>query len=152
MSIMLALKRPLWKIDAIEIQPRLHELALENARLCGVSVNFKLSDLRDYDAADKYDLIVSNPPWQKHGTGRQSKYAGRNISRHEVFCTMGDVLDCVQRNLSQAGGAILVYPEKREEDLRQEAENTLLDIISASFAAGLKDQKIFLIRHKGNSG
>lgn len=149
---MLALKRPLWRIDAIEIQPALHELALENARLCGVSVHFMLFDLRDYDAAEKYDLIVSNPPWQKHGTGKQSKYAGRNISRHEVFCTMGDVLDCVQRNLSPAGEAILIYPEKREDDLRQKVENTLLDIISDSFAAGLKDQKIFSMRHKGNSG
>jgi tRNA1(Val) A37 N6-methylase TrmN6 len=148
-SIMLALQRPHWKIDAIEIQPGLHALAVKNAALCNVRVNFMPFDLRDYDSGQKYDLIVSNPPWQKHGTGRQSNYPSRNISRHEISCAVPDVLNCAKRNLHPAGALILIYPGNREGEIRSQAENSLLDIISVSPAAELKEQKIFYIRHKG---
>lgn len=150
-SIMLALQRPLWQIEAVEIQPELHALALKNALLCGVNPHFILGDLRTFQAAQAYDLVVSNPPWQKQGSGIPSKHQARNISRCELFCTMQDLLECLKRNLADAGEAVLLYPAQREHELRRQAEKSLLDIIHTLAVADLKEHNIYRIRHKGKT-
>lgn len=150
-SLMLALQRPIWQIDALEIQPKLHELALQNALLCKVEPHFILGDLRTFRAAEAYDLVVSNPPWQKQGSGIPSQYPARNISRSEILCTLQDLLDCLKRNLADAGEAVLIYPVQREQELRTSAAKSLLDIIPAPAVADLKEHKIYRIRHKGKT-
>ena len=148
-SIMLALQRPRWQIDALEIQPKLHQLAVDNASLCGVEVAFQLADLRDFQAEQAYQLIISNPPWRKRGSGLPSPHPSREASRSELFCNMADVLACVKRNLSPAGAALLVYPASRERELAATAQNTLLDIISALAVTGHKEHTIYRFSHKG---
>ncbi|MBW6513309.1 MAG: methyltransferase [Candidatus Syntrophosphaera sp.] len=150
-SIMLALARPGWEIEALEIQPELHALACENASRLGLQIQFLLSDLRQYSSDEPYSLIVSNPPWQKTGSGRYSPLQSRNVSRFELECALQDVLDCVRRNLAPEGDALLLYPASRAEDIRVAAAKTLLDIISLSPAAGLKRHLICHIRHKGQA-
>lgn len=47
---------------AIDISKQALNVAKENAKLNGVSVNFERSDLLD-NVTDKFDVIVSNPPY-----------------------------------------------------------------------------------------
>jgi tRNA1Val (adenine37-N6)-methyltransferase len=148
-AIMLALQCPTCQVEGLEIQPQLQELAESNAKLSGVAVSFHQGDLRTYQSPQPYDLIVSNPPWQKEGSGRLSPSQAKNISRFEISATMEDVLACVRRNLAPKGDALLLYPEQRVDDLRKLAPKTFLDIISLLPTKGLEKHFICRLRHRG---
>ncbi len=128
-AIMLALQKPGWQIDAIDVLPLQIELAIANAALCDVQINFFCQDLRDCRPRQKYDLIVSNPPWQKLGSGTLSQNEARNIGRHELLCTMEDVISLIQRSLVPDGKAFVIYPLSREKDMISQAQKSSLDII-----------------------
>jgi len=147
--IMLALRRPAWKISGIEIQPHLAKLARGNASLCALDIFFRQDDIRTFEAKEKFGLILSNPPWLKAGSGIPSKDPAREISRRELLCTLEDIAECVQRNLSPEGSALLLYPSVRLPELNTAVEKSLLDIIDTLPAAGLKEHMICHIRHKG---
>lgn len=135
-SIMCALSRPQWKISAVEIQPELAELARQNAKACELPIEILQQDLRKTEGS--YDLILSNPPWRKLGSGKMSSYSSRNLSRFEMTCDMYDVLSAVKRMLSPQGLAILLYPTLREADLHDAAEKSMLDIIAQKQEFGKK--------------
>ncbi len=144
---MLALQRPGWRVEGLEIQPELVALARQNAAQCGLKIAFHEGDICSF--THPYDLIVSNPPWRPLGSGKPSPSEARNISRFELLCSMSDVLACVKRNLSPSGDALLLYPQSRTDELARGAKNSLLDISSLFPAAGLQEHIICHIRHKG---
>ncbi len=148
-AIMLALGRPSWRVEGLEVQTGLHSLAQSNAALCGVELLFRAGDLRCFSSDTPYGLIVSNPPWLPAGSGKPSASAVRNASRFELLCCLDDILACVERNLDSTGSALLLYPRSRNGALRAAAGKTLLDIISLSPATGLREHIICHIRHKG---
>jgi 16S rRNA (guanine1207-N2)-methyltransferase len=116
-SIMLSYYRPTWKITGIDIQPHLVKLAKDNSRLAEVDPLFLCSDLKSFSAKKKIDLIISNPPYFPKIDGRISPVRERAISRHEIKCTMNDVLNAVKRNLNSEGKAYLLYPMSRINEL-----------------------------------
>ena len=121
-SIMLAHHRPAWKITGIDIQSHLVKLAKDNSRLAEVDTTFLCSDLKSFSAKEKFDLIISNPPYFPKIDGRISPVRERAISRHEISCTMNDVLMAVKRNLNSEGKAYLIYPMSRINELSVSAK------------------------------
>ena len=63
-ALAIAQERPAWSVDAVDASDDALALARENALLTGLSerVRFKKSDWFSA-VTDKYDLIVSNPPY-----------------------------------------------------------------------------------------
>ena len=116
-SIMLAYYCPTWKITGIDIQPHLVKLAKENSRLAEVNTAFLCSDLKSFSTKEKFNLIISNPPYYVKTDGKISPIRERAISRHEVMCSMYDVLKAVKRNLTSEGKAYLLYPMSRINEL-----------------------------------
>ncbi|MCB5252854.1 MAG: methyltransferase [Candidatus Cloacimonadaceae bacterium] len=144
-SIMCALSRPLWQITAIDIQPHLISLAKANARDCQVDIAWQTQDLKQHRG--EYDLIVSNPPWQKLGSGILSPSESRNLSRFEIACSMGDITESIQLCLAPSGSALLIYPQSRNQNLIHSLDNTLLDIKKQYKDHGTNSYVISLIRH-----
>jgi len=122
LSIVLARHFKSWQITGLEIQFEMHKLAVQNASSLCLPINFVHGDLRTYQADTGFDVIVSNPPWQKLGGGLLSPLYERAVSRSEVLCTLADVLDSCRRNLAEAGEIILLYPISRREEVLIEAE------------------------------
>jgi tRNA1(Val) A37 N6-methylase TrmN6 len=145
LSIMCALARPLWQITAIDIQPHLIELAQANAEGCKVDISFLVQDLKQHQG--EYDLIISNPPWQKLGSGIMSPSLSRNLSRFELACNLADLIRSLQLCLVPTGSALLIYPESRNQDLSQSLDNTLLDIKQQYKHSGKNTYVISLIKH-----
>lgn len=148
-SLMLALQRPLWDITGIEIQPHLHELSLQNTMRCNISTEFLLADLKLYADAASFDLIIANPPWMKAGSGMPSPDAARNISRVEIQCTVSDVCSCISRNLGAVGQALIIYPAHRDQDVREVADKSLLDIIGTFVPAETNKYIIYRMMKRG---
>ena len=64
LALALAQERPAWRIDALDASDDALALARENAALAGLAsrVNFAKSDWFSA-VTDRYDLVVSNPPY-----------------------------------------------------------------------------------------
>lgn len=134
LSILLKLHRPNWVVTGIEIQRSLWELSNWNASNCNVLVRFIEGDLRiitQYIPEEKFDLVISNPPFYKIGEHRLSIDIEKAISRHEVLCTMDNVVSTVSQKLKPGGKAFLAYPSKRVEELKEKIKNIDLQFIAA---------------------
>ncbi len=130
LSIMLQRSFPAWDITGLEIQASLHSLAEANATSLNLPVKFVCADLRSYTDADQYDLIISNPPWQKAGHGLVSPNPERAISRTELCCTMPGLLAFCERNLGESKQAVILYPPSRQAELIHEATKSKLNLLN----------------------
>lgn len=62
--ISIALKKEIeCNIVAIDISKKAIDVAMDNAKQNNVEIDFKLCDIHNYNSLDKYDLIISNPPY-----------------------------------------------------------------------------------------
>jgi tRNA1Val (adenine37-N6)-methyltransferase len=137
-SIMLSHYRPKWDILGIEIQPELMELSFQNNISAETNASFMLNDFRNFTSPDKFDLIISNPPYFKKNDGKLSPVVSRAISRHEIKCDMNDVLLTIRRNLYKNGKAFIMYPESRETEFKKNAKKVDLKIAQKFLFTGIK--------------
>ncbi|MCL2228057.1 MAG: methyltransferase, partial [Oscillospiraceae bacterium] len=117
-SVILAWENPLLRIDGIEIQPEAAQLAIENAKLCGVSDRLRIieGDLRKHRSLLKsgaYDLTVSNPPYYTIGSGKLPSATGLATARSEENCTLEDVCDAAGYLTRWGGSFMLVHKPER---------------------------------------
>ena len=62
-AITLKLERPTWEVWATDISCSALQVARENAETLGADITFRHSDLLEQLDGEKFDLIVSNPPY-----------------------------------------------------------------------------------------
>ena len=146
MSLMLKHYRQSWSISGIEIQKHLVEISQENSRLAEENVNFYEADLRTYSEIDKFDLIVTNPPYYKVNESRISPSKERAIARHELLCKMSDVIAAIRRNLSNCGRAYLLYPQNREEELLEVVGTMNMKLDKIREVSSLKKNRVIIYR------
>lgn len=80
--IAISLKKNLndYKVSAIDVSEGALIVARENALLNNAEVNFILADILNYKSAEKYDVIVSNPPYI---TIEEQKAMHKNVLENE---------------------------------------------------------------------
>jgi tRNA1Val (adenine37-N6)-methyltransferase len=133
LSILLKLHRPGWHVTGIEIQHQLVDLSIKNAANCNVPIRFIEGDIRkinDFLPLNEYDLVVSNPPFFRIGEFRLSANPEKAISRHELLCTMDDILVAVKKTIKLNGNAFLIYPNDRISEVKGKIKNIDLQIIT----------------------
>ena len=72
-------------------------------------------------ATNKYDLIVSNPPFFD-GTSK-SPFESRNMARHEDYLNLEDLLEGCSKVLNDKGVVVVVWPVKRKKKLLELARH-----------------------------
>ncbi|EDL63774.1 tRNA1(Val) (adenine(37)-N6)-methyltransferase [Bacillus sp. SG-1] len=110
-------------ITGVEIQERLFEMAnrsIEYNKL-GNQISMIHGDIKDMPARfgnDKFDAVTCNPPYfskgEKEKINSNEHYA---IARHELLCTLEDVVKAVGLLLKQGGKASFVHRPGRGVDL-----------------------------------
>ena len=150
LSIMLAHYRPSWQITALELQPHLAELATQNCQSADtLNVTVFNQDLRLWKTDSRYELIFSNPPFFRKTSGHISPIREKAISRHEITCTLQDILNFIRRFLKPAGKAYLIYPQQRREELEKYAKKVDLNIDGEfSFKENKKVKIVFLLSQR----
>lgn len=106
------------KIEGIDINPDLIELAQANAQLNGLSEQtaFAARDLRDCKrdfAPESYDAVVMNPPYDEPGRSRPSQNPAMSAAMHGDQCTLADVTSAAKYLLRNGGKLFLVLRAKR---------------------------------------
>jgi tRNA1(Val) A37 N6-methylase TrmN6 len=130
-SFMLALQRPQWDLEGIELVKELTDLAADNNLKLGLNCRFITGDIRDHRSLLRYKdygLVFSNPPWCKKGSGKLSPDPLKNAARHETTCRMRDIMVCIDWCLNETGTAWTVYPLERKEDLPKAMIGTNLEV------------------------
>ena len=119
-AILLAQKFPHLSVTAVEIQKELADCARKNITDLGLLNRIRLlhQDIRALDPPPGlFDLMVSNPPYKKRGTGRINPDSCRAAARHEILLTIDQLFTQARRLLRPGGRLYLIFPEERLPDL-----------------------------------
>ena len=120
--ILLSAKTETKSISGLEIQKSVLDMAKRSVELNKLEGRIFLTcgDLKN--AAEIYgkrqfDLITCNPPYMPKGRGIQNPENEKLIARHEILCTLDDVIRVSAALLTQNGHLALVHKPSRLADI-----------------------------------
>lgn len=98
------------QIHGVELNQEAYQQALENQDNCPWKERVEIfhQKIQDFQSQEKYDVIVSNPPFFLAGT--KSHNHQRNQARHTNELPFDDLLKSVDRLLSQKGKFSVILP------------------------------------------
>jgi len=122
LSFLLLLADPDARGEAIEIQPSLAVLAERGVQRNGCQERLRIvvGDARTLvanDEAERFDTVVSNPPYRTVGSGTLSANEQRRLSNHEVTLSLDDWTQVAARMVRPGGRVGVVFPAEREAAL-----------------------------------
>jgi tRNA1Val (adenine37-N6)-methyltransferase len=109
-------------ITGLEIQTPLVEMARRSVALNGLSGQIKIiqGDIKNPGSeipSNYFDVVVSNPPYMRAQAGLKNHRETKTISRHEVLCSIEDILIFSKRMLKDRGRLFLVHRPERLGDI-----------------------------------
>lgn len=115
-------KNQIKKIYGIEIQQEVSEMAQRTMKINGLDqkieiVNEDLKEIFNVLGVNRYDVVVSNPPYMGRGNGIVNPYDKKAISRHEIACNLEDVILSASKLLKHNGKFYLVHRPHRIVDI-----------------------------------
>jgi len=113
-------------ITGIEMQAEMAGLAMRNVSLNNLSdrisiVQGDVTEVKKYFPGSTFDLVISNPPYRKRGTGRVSPKPGRDNARHESTASLPDFLAAAKYLAKVSGRICFIYHPSRIAELFAEA-------------------------------
>ncbi len=110
-------------ITGLEIQADMAEMARRSVALNHLEsrVSILTGDIANCPVElvpkGMFHHVVSNPPYQKKGSGIQNPTDSKAIARHEIFCTLEDVISLAARSLTEGGTFTMVHRPDRLCDI-----------------------------------
>jgi tRNA1Val (adenine37-N6)-methyltransferase len=107
-------------VRAIDVQPRLCDLAVRNAALNGYGDRMQVicgDFLSLRGGLEPQALVFSNPPYFPLGRGRLSAVEEVRDARFETRLSLADFMEALALLLSAQGRACLILPAQREGEL-----------------------------------
>lgn len=128
MPLLLALKNPNLHIIGVEIQKELYEFARRNSidNTFGENIQIFHKDIKKTRLSDingRADIIISNPPYIKKGSGRLNPDSRKAIARHEITLDIEQFFQCASRLLHKNGKVYVIFPADRLSDLLDAMEH-----------------------------
>jgi len=119
LSLMIAQKNPEVDILAIEIDEDAKNQAKENvdATPWKERINIVEGDVKDYSFSEKFDLIVTNPPFYEKEI--KSTTSNKNVAHHSENLTLEELLTVIKNNLNHDACFFLLLPYKRNEEIKR---------------------------------
>lgn len=116
----------------LEIQEESVEMAKRSVRLNGLEdkVTIDFGDVKNTEAlyrASSFDVVTVNPPYMNEGGGLKNGYSPKTIARHEVLCSLEDVVDAAARLLVPQGRLYMVHRPHRLTDIMVTLRNHRLE-------------------------
>ncbi|MHB8810378.1 MAG: tRNA1(Val) (adenine(37)-N6)-methyltransferase [Desulfobulbaceae bacterium] len=117
-GLILAFRHPGVRVTGLEVQGELARLAEENSRRNSLEarvqvIHGSLRDIGGLVTPEAFDLVVSNPPFRKPGSGRLSPTDQRARARHEIDASLGEVVRAAAFAVKNRGRVVFVYPAAR---------------------------------------
>lgn len=112
--ILLAAKTEASYIAGLEIQEESVGMARRSVSLNQLDgrieiIQGDIKEAADIFSAASFDVITSNPPYMTNQHGLANPYEPKNIARHEVLCTLEDVVKAAARLLKPGGSFFMIH-------------------------------------------
>lgn len=138
-AILLEAKTKAKKIYAVEIQKEMAEMSSRSVILNHQQekievINEDLKKINTIFGKATIDAITVNPPYKKAGSGIINELDTKTISRHEVLCTLEDIIQVASIVLKTSGSIYMVHRTER-----------LVDVISIMRKYKIEPKRIRLI-------
>ena len=120
--ILIAGKTKAKKVVGVEIQESVANMARRSVRLNMLEsvVDIESADIkncRDILGSSKFDVVVTNPPFMNKGGGIINEADTKAISRHEILCSLEDVIRTSGELLKEKGQFNMVHRPQRLVDI-----------------------------------
>lgn len=121
-AILLSGKTNAKKIVGVEIQEECSEMARRSVEMNSLQdrveiLNEDLKKLKNIIGAGSVDTVTVNPPYMKAGSAIINEVNSLTIARHEVCCTLEDVIKEAARMLKTNGEFFMVHKPERLVDI-----------------------------------
>ena len=112
--ILLEAKTPGEHFTGLEIQPDSANMARRSVALNGLTdkIDIVTGDIKDASkifGASSFDVITTNPPYMIGSHGIKNDRDAKTIARHEVLCSLDDILRESAKMLKQGGHFYMVH-------------------------------------------
>lgn len=120
--LLLSEKTDTQNICGLEIQTDIAEMAARSVEYNALTERVHITEGDLKNAADiygkgKFDKITCNPPYMKCGAGLQNDTDTKSVSRHEILCTLDDVIRVSRELLISKGRFFMVHRASRLADI-----------------------------------
>ena len=120
--ILLAGKTKAEQLVGIEIMEDMAEMAQRSIILNGLESRVRVicGDLKNAAALlgrAAFDLVTSNPPYVNTGGGLTSQSDNKAAARHEILCTLDDIVSAAAKLLKNKGQLNLIHRPERLVDI-----------------------------------
>ncbi len=110
------------EVIGIEIQEDMVEMANRSSKYNEISdvVKFLNADLKDLSllkTLGTFDVLTVNPPYKLNNSGILNPYDKLAIARHEILCTLEDVIIAARKLLKDNGRIYMVHRPERLIDI-----------------------------------
>ena len=122
-AILLSAKLPKAKqIIGVEIQEYSAQLASRSVEMNNLQnkikiINKDLTKIKKEIQSGSADLVVCNPPYKPKGSGIINEKDSKTIARHEISCTLEDIIKEASRELNFGGSFCMVHKVERMTDI-----------------------------------
>ena len=153
-SILLAGKTDCKEIVGIEIQEEVAEMAKRSVKLNNLEnkikiINDNILNIENYFPLEYFDYVVTNPPYQKDKSGLQSENEKQLISRHEVKCSLEDIIIKSFKMLRDYGTFYMIHRPERLVDILYLMRKHKLEPKEIKFVQPKSNEKPNLVLIKG---
>lgn len=120
----------------LEIQPESADMARRSLKLNGLEEKIRIvtGDIKEADkifGAASYHVVTCNPPYMTENHGLKNPEEPKAVARHEILCTLEDVISQTSRLLMPGGRFYMVHRPFR-----------LAEIITGLCAHGLEPKRM----------
>lgn len=121
-GILIAAKTDASKVTGLEIQCGISDMAERSVRLNGLEskIDIVCGDLKNgikLFGPSSYNVVVTNPPYMSRDGGLKNPSDTKAISRHEILCTLEDIVRVSARLLVPGGRFSMVHRPGRLADI-----------------------------------
>ena len=122
LPLLLSAKTNASKILGVEIQPVVAEMASRSIKMNNLQdkieiINENIKNLKNMYLSSSFDVVVTNPPYKKLGTGGKNETETKLISRHEITANLEDFISISSYLLKDNGSFYMVHRPERLIDI-----------------------------------
>lgn len=106
----------------IDIQKDMAEMANRSSKLNGIEndvkfLNVDIKEFKEHFSQEQFDIITCNPPYMKGHAGLKNEHPSVRVARHEVACTLEDIILAGSYMLKERGKFCMVHRPHRLVDI-----------------------------------
>lgn len=150
-GLLVARDNPKVELEAVEKQAIFAEYALNNARVNNISYKLYKTDFLEFNEEQKYNYIVSNPPFYPEGVTKSKNEMLFN-ARYNINLPLGKFFKKVSQVLKPKSHFIFCYDASQFGQICIELERVKMRVVDVQFVHPKKDRVASLVMVHARNG